>query len=163
MTDAQAKEIAPTDFDFIIGDWNVAHSRLRERLVGCDDWIQFAGTSKTRKILGGFGNVEDNFLELPDGRYRAAAIRSYDLATRLWAIWWLDARNPGELDVPVMGGFQAGVGVFYSENVLNGKAIRVRFTWSVPEDGCPLWDQAFSPDAGDSWETNWTMRFTRAS
>jgi hypothetical protein len=23
------------------------------------------------------------------------------------------------------------------------------------------WDQAFSADAGDTWETNWTMEFRR--
>jgi hypothetical protein len=23
------------------------------------------------------------------------------------------------------------------------------------------WDQAFSPDGGQSWETNWTTDFTR--
>jgi hypothetical protein len=26
----------------------------------------------------------------------------------------------------------------------------------------PRWEQAFSDDAGKSWETNWTMDFRRA-
>ena len=59
--------IPPDDFDFIIGDWRVRHRRLKTRLAGCDEWIEFEGTSTTRRILGGFGNLEDNALDLPEG------------------------------------------------------------------------------------------------
>lgn len=83
--------VPPPDFDFIIGDWRVSHRRLNARLQGCKDWTEFRGTSSTRKILGGFGNIEDNVLQFPDGDVRAVAIRSYDPGTRSWAIWWLAA------------------------------------------------------------------------
>ncbi len=63
--------------------------------------------------------------------------------------------------MPVIGQFQDGLGVFYADDVLNGIAIRVRFTWSVPADGAPRWEQAFSTDSGITWETNWKMKFTR--
>lgn len=53
---------APNDFDFIIGDWMVKHERLRERLVGSDEWDRFDGFSSTVKTLGGFGNLEDHLL-----------------------------------------------------------------------------------------------------
>jgi len=66
------------------------------------------------------------------------------------------------MDVPVIGHFNDGVGVFYAEDVLNGAAIRVRFTWSVPSDGAPRWEQAFSADLGVTWEANWRMKFVRA-
>ncbi len=77
----------PDDFDFIIANWTVEHSRLKERLTGCQEWVDFSGESSTRKILGGLGNVEDNLLYLPEGDYRAAAFRSYDTASKQWAIW----------------------------------------------------------------------------
>ena len=77
----------PDDFDFIIGDWTVEHSRLKERLTGCQEWVDFSGESSTTKILGGLGNVEDNLLHLPEGDYRAAAFRSCDMASKTWAIW----------------------------------------------------------------------------
>ena len=32
------------DFDFLIGDWRVHHRRLKERLAGNHDWIEFEGT-----------------------------------------------------------------------------------------------------------------------
>ena len=62
--------IAPSraeDFDFFIGAWRVAHRRLKERLVGCDDWVEFTGTALFQKVLGGQGNIDDNTLDLPGG------------------------------------------------------------------------------------------------
>jgi hypothetical protein len=152
---------AADDFNFVIGSWRVLHRRLKERLAGCDEWVTFEGTSSTRKILGGNGNLEDNFLGLPDGPYRAVALRSFNASTGQWSIWWLDGRNPGVLDTPVVGQFRDGVGTFYADDALNGKAIKVRFTWQLPNTGNPRWEQAFSEDSGASWETNWTMDFIR--
>ncbi len=148
-------------FDFIIGDWRVHHRRLRQRLAGCREWLEFEGTSTTRKILGGFGNLEDNALELPDGPYRAVAMRSFDPTTALWAIWWLDGRMPHQLDVPVIGGFDDGIGLFHADDMLDGRPIKVRFTWTPLDENAARWEQAFSDDGGNTWETNWTMGFVR--
>jgi len=81
------RDSQPDDFDFILGSWRVENSRLKERLTGCLEWVDFSGESSTRKILGGLGNVEDNLLRLPEGDYRAAAFRSNDMASKKWAIW----------------------------------------------------------------------------
>ena len=153
---------APTDFDFIIGDWTVEHRRLNARLQGSDEWTTFSGRSSTAKTLGGFGNLEDNILDFPDGRVRALAMRSYCAKTGTWSIWWLDGRNPAALDVPVVGKFSDGVGLFFADDVLDGQAIRVRFTWTALPGRNPTWEQAFSNDGGETWETNWTMRFVPA-
>ena len=151
--------IAPSDFDFIIGDWKVQHRRLNERLCDCDNWTEFSGESSTSKILGGFGNLEDNLLHLPTESFHAVALRSYCSSARRWSIWWLDGRNPTHLDVPVTGEFRGDTGLFFSDDVLHGRAIKVRFTWHAPRDANPRWEQAFSADGGASWETNWTMEF----
>jgi len=152
---------APTDFDFVLGDWRVKHRRLRERLAGCDEWIEFDGEMSTRSVLGGFGNIEDNRLEFPEGEFRAVALRSYDASHRTWSIWWLDGRFPGILDVPVVGSFAEGVGTFYADDTFQGKPIRIRFVWSKRGVDQLRWEQAFSPDGGATWETNWTMDFFR--
>ena len=151
----------PSDFDFIIGDWQVIHRRLDVRLSGCTQWTEFMGTSSTRKILGGFGNVEDNVLGFPDAEVQAAAFRSFDPITKAWAIWWLDGRAPHSLDVPVIGRFAGSVGTFFADDWFDGKPIKVRFTWHANPGGRPVWEQAFSDDAGANWETNWVMEFTR--
>ena len=150
------------DFDFFIGRWRVAHHRLKERLAGCTEWADFAGSCVTQKILGGLGNMDDNVLDLPGDAYRAVTLRAFNPATGLWSIWWLDGRNPGALDPPMVGRFEDGVGTFYADDRFAGRPIRVRFLWTLPEPGRPRWEQAFSPDGGKSWETNWVMDFTRA-
>ena len=39
--------LAPADFDFIIGCWNGGHRRVKSRLNGCTEWIEFQGVSTT--------------------------------------------------------------------------------------------------------------------
>lgn len=151
-----------SDFDFEFGSWRVKHRRLKARLVGCDEWEEFEGSCETRPILGGHGNVEDNVIHLPGGTYRAIALRSYDPAQDSWAIWWLDARSPHALDVPVVGGFRNGVGHFYADDSHDGQPVRLRFIWSRTATASPRWEQAMSVDGGETWELNWTMDFVRA-
>ena len=145
----------------MLGDWQVTQRRLNARLVGCTEWTEFQGTSYTRKILGGLGNVEDNVLHFPDGAVRAAAFRSFNVPTQEWAIWWLDGRTPHQLDTPVIGGFSEAVGTFFARDTWEGKPITVRFTWRTNPGKNPVWEQAFSDDEGKSWETNWVMEFVR--
>jgi hypothetical protein len=151
-----------TDFDFVLGDWTVAHRRLAARLVGSQEWVEFRGTMSTRAILGGAGNIEDNLLDLPGGAYRAVAVRSFDAASGTWAIWWLDGRAPHQLDVPVVGDFVNGVGTFFADDTIDGRPVRVRFVWSRQSADALRWEQAFSADGGRTWEVNWTMAFARS-
>ena len=51
------------------------------------------------------------------------------------------------------------------ERILCGhvhRPIQVRFIWSGATTPTPRWEQAFSEDGGETWETNWIMDFTRA-
>lgn len=153
--------LAPADFDFIIGDWLVKHQRLNSRLSNCTEWTEFSGYSSTVKTLGGFGNLEDNLLQLPDGVVRAVAMRSFCPSSGLWSIWWLDGRNPSTLDVPVVGSFIGHIGTFFADDLLDGRPIKVRFTWTALPGQNPRWEQAFSNDRGETWETNWKMEFVR--
>lgn len=151
-----------TDFDFEFGHWRVKHRRLGTRLADADDWEEFEGISETRPVLGGNGNVEDNVLHIGSGTYRAIALRSFDQVNRTWAIWWLDNRAPHNLDVPVVGRFENGVGTFLADDVLDGRAVRLRFQWLRTDTDNPRWEQALSDDWGESWEINWTMDFQRS-
>jgi len=147
------------DFDFVMGDWRVHHRLISAKTR---QWIEFDGTMSTRKIMEGFGNVEDNVLDSPNGRYRAAGMRAYDPKTGSWAIWWVDGRDPhGAIDPPVKGRFDNGVGRFYSDGMVNGKPVRTRYQWSHADADHAHWEQASSSDGGKTWETNWTMEFTR--
>jgi hypothetical protein len=149
------------DFDFWMGWWNVRNRRLRERLAGSTEWEEFASTSVARPILGGLGN-EDEFRTEWNGGFVAMSFRFFDPETRRWSIYWADSRRPGVLDPPLFGSFDSDTGVFEGEDVFEGRPIRVRFVWSDVTTSAPRWEQAFSEDGGQSWETNWIMEFTRA-
>lgn len=149
-----------SDFDFLHRDWKVHHRKLTTRLAGADDWVEFHGTSTTRPIMGGYGNVEDNFLEDPGGAYRATAIRAFEASSGLWRIWWLDLRAPADLGPPVVGRFAQGLGEFFADDVWRGAPIKVRFLWQTKAGPGPRWEQAFSPDGGANWESNWFMQFS---
>ena len=149
------------DFDFLMGAWKVRHRRLKERLLGCQDWERFDGETRVWPLLDGRGNVDDNLLHLPSGPYRAVSLRAFDEAAQQWSIWWLDGRQPHQLDPPVVGGFADGVGEFQCDDELRGQPIRVRFRWTGTSGLSPRWEQAFSADGGRSWEINWEMDFER--
>jgi hypothetical protein len=149
------------DFDFWFGRWHVRNRRLRERLAGCGEWVEFDATSTARPLLDGIGN-EDEFRTDHDGGFIGMSFRFYDEATGRWSIYWADSRRCGVLDPPVFGRFAGDVGVFEGEDTFAGRPILVRFTWSGVTTPAPRWEQAFSADAGATWETNWTMEFTRA-
>ena len=147
------------DFDFQFGDWTVHHRVKRAN----GEWYEMEGTSNARPVLGGLGNVEDNVFHRPGGHTRGTALRTYDPATATWAIWWVDSRVPhGALDPPVKGRFENGVGTFYSDGDMNGKPVRTRYLWSQITKTSARWEQAYSYDAGKTWDTNWVMTFTRS-
>jgi len=150
------------DFDFFVGRWTVRHRRLKQRLAGSTQWEEFGGTSLMQKVMDGQGNFDDNLIDLPGRPYRAVSLRSFDPKTKQWAIWWVDGRDPHHrLDPPMVGGFSEGIGTFYADETLDGRPIRVRYLWTdITANSC-RWQQAFSPDGGQTWETNWVMDFTR--
>lgn len=147
-------------FDFLVGEWRVRHRRLKQRLAGSSEWESFGGRTSMRKILGGLGNIDENVVELPAGSYEAVSLRLFEPADGQWSIWWIDARSP-DITSPVRGRFEAGIGTFFSDDTLEGRPIRVRFVWSRIAARSAQWEQAFSADAGSTWETNWVMHFER--
>lgn len=159
---AASPPAAGGDWQFLVGRWHVRHRKLRERLVGSNDWMEFEGSCENWPILGGAANVDDNIFHTPDETYRGVGLRAYDPATKSWAIWWLDSRRADRLDVLVRGTFESGVGTFLAEDSWKGTPVTVRFRWSDITPRSAKWEQAFSTDGGATWEVNWVMHFTRA-
>ena len=149
------------DFDLFFGSWHARHRRLKQRLAGSSEWIEFDGTQQLQPLLGGVANVDDNIFNMPGGTYRGVSLRAFNPQTKSWAIWWLDGRFPHKIDVPVVGRFEHGVGTFLADDTFEGRPIKVRFLWSNITPATRQWEQAFSPDGGRSWETNWITHFTK--
>ena len=163
----QASAISPEGtpsaraFDFLHGAWKVTHRKRRKRLAGDNDWFSFLGDLTVAPILAGLGNFDDNRLADPGGASQAHSLRIFDPGTGLGSIWWLASRGPG-LEAPVVGRFDGAKGSFFADDRLDVRPIRVRTTYEPRSDRTAQWTQAFSPDAGATWEDNWIMDFTRA-
>lgn len=150
---------AAEDFDFLMGDWTVRNRRLKARWSGAPAWEAFEGRSRCEPRLGGLSNIEQ--IDFPDRGFSGMTVRLFDPAARRWSIYWISSRD-GVLQPPVCGGFDGEAGVFFGEDLDDGRFVLVRFDWLKrgPEGG-PRWSQAFSLD-GQAWETNWVMDFVRA-
>jgi hypothetical protein len=148
------------DFDFLMGAWRIHSRRLRERLKGSTSWEEFTGRATARKILGGLGNMDEVTFERDPGPLLGMTVRFYNPETRQWSIYWADSVN-GFSPAPMVGEFKQGRGEFYDQETFEGRSIYVRFIWSgITATSC-RWEQAFSADGGQTWETNWIMDFIR--
>lgn len=93
--------------------------------------------------MGGYSNVDDLVLNAPGAPYRGVALRSFDPKSQQWSIWWLDGRTPlGPLDPPMR--------IHSSESLF-------RLDSSGPTSPPRPVTQAYSPDGGKTWETNWVQ------
>jgi len=149
------------DFDYLVGDWNLKNRKLKSRLTGSKEWIDFESRVQMHQILDGLGNI-DKYTDHASGKpYEGVALRLFDPKTRLWSIYWADG-NSGRLDPPVVGSFENKVGHFFARDTYQGKNIIVVFRWDVRDPQFPIWSQAFSTDEGKSWEWNSINVSTRA-
>ncbi|ADD39795.1 hypothetical protein [Stackebrandtia nassauensis] len=148
------------NFDFLVGTWTSKQRRLREILNGCDEWYEFTGDLKCWSIWDGAGNIDE--VTFPDQGYSGVTVRLYDAKTDEWSLYWASSRSPMALP-PQVGRFVDGRGEFYADDVFNGEKIKVVFIWSNITATTARWEQAFSRDGGETWETNWVADFTRTS
>lgn len=148
------------DFDFLTGAWHVRNVKLKSRLSGCSDWIEFPATQELRPVLLGQGNVDHFRTDYGGTPFEGLTLRLFNPVTRLWSIYWADS-NQVTLDKPVLGSFQDGIGLFFTRDTFEGRPIIMQFKWDATDPAAPVWSQAFSDDDGASWEWNWYMHFSR--
>jgi hypothetical protein len=145
------------DFDFEVGTWKVHLKRLDHRLVGSTNWVEFDGTSVTRKVWGGRADLEEFETDSPvGGHIEGLTLRLYDPQTHQWSLYWATSKS-GAMGVPTIGEFKNGRGEFFDTEPSgpNGRSILCRFVWTNTNTGTPHFEQSFSEDGGKTWEVNW--------
>jgi hypothetical protein len=145
-------------FDFNHGAWLVTNRRLKARGVGSDDWDIFPSYETAQLWMDGMVSIDES--DFPTKGFRGMTVRIYNPEADQWAIYWINSSR-GVLEPPVFGRFENGRGRFVGDDVDDGRAVKVRFDWSVTDTDAPRWSQAFSYDEGATWETNWIMEFRR--
>jgi hypothetical protein len=151
------------DFDFEVGTWKIHLKRLDHRLVGSTTWVEFDGTSVTRKVWDGRADLEEFETDSPaSGHIEGMTLRLYDPQTHQWSLYWGTSKSRA-LGVPTIGEFKNGRGEFFDTEPSgpNGRAILVRFVWSEITPNSAHFEQSFSDDGGKTWEVNWITDQTR--
>ncbi len=150
------------DFDFEGGRWQIHLKRLLHPLTGSKEWVEFDGTSVTRKVWDGKAWLEEFQTTGPTGKVEGLTLRLYHPDSHQWYLYWSNAKD-GVLGIPTIGEFKDGVGEFYDQEPINGRAILVRYVWSKITPNSAHFEQAFSDDGGKTWEVNWITDQTRVA
>lgn len=150
------------DFDWEIGNWATHVRVLRNPLTGAaPDWAEFRGTSIVKPILGGRANSVELSVKNGKGAIEGVSLRLYNPQSRQWSLNYASVRG-GTMTAPVYGGFDGkGRGLFYGQDMLEGRAIWIRFVITVVSPNEARFEQSYSADAGATWETNWIAVDTR--
>ena len=149
------------DFDFFLGRWQVHNRRLLHPLMGSKEWVEFDGVSVAHRMWDGRANMEEYEGDSPTGRIDGLTVRTYNEGTHEWSEYWANSRN-GAFSLPAaVGHFANGRGEFFEHEPIDGRPVLVRYVWLNQSAKQCRWEQAFSTDEGKTWETNWTMDFTR--
>lgn len=145
----------PGDFDFLTGEWRIAHRRLRAP----GDWDVFNGEATCWGILGGVCSVEE--LRIPERNFSGMGLRLLDAENRIWSDYWVNGRS-GVLGAGGQtGGFVDNVGTFGADDMDGDQPIKVRGIWDNISPTTTRWRQAVSRDGGVTWEENWIMDWTK--
>ncbi len=150
------------DFDFELGSWKIHLKKLEHPLTGSNKWIEFDGTSVTRKVWDGRSHIEEFETDGPAGHIEGLTLRLYNPQSHQWSLYWATSKS-GTIGLPTVGEFKDGVGEFYDHEEINGRMTLVRFLWTKTNSDSPHFEQSFSEDGGKTWEVNWITDQTRVS
>jgi hypothetical protein len=146
----------PGDFDFLHGEWKIAH----QRLLKPGEWDRFAGEATCWSILGGVASIEE--LCIPARDFSGMGLRTLDMKEMVWSDYWMNAKWGVIGSEGVKGGFVRGDGVFLSDDVDGDTPIKVIGLWDQITGTSCRWRQGVSRDGGKTWQWNWIMDWTRA-
>jgi hypothetical protein len=152
-------QAAPTggvhDFDYHVGSWTSVQRRMKQSWTTSPEWDEFPGKTTYVQYLDGTISIDQTDFQTKG--FSGLTMRVFDPVRRQWFIYWINSRNPA----PMIGGFQGNRGLFYGDDKDGDLPIKVRFIRTKMPPDKERWEQAFSRDNGQSWETNWTADFTR--
>lgn len=149
------------DFDPLLGNFTFHLHYMLHPLTSSPDWTDMAGTGACYKVWNGRAQLDTIELDGPNGSHmEGLTLRLYDPAARQWRLYWANSRI-GRLDPPQVGAFRNGHGDFYTTDTINNRTTLIRFDWTRLTSGTPHFEQAFSPDGGQTWQVNWITNQTR--
>ena len=160
---AAAARDSQRDFDFELGSWKIHLKRRVNPLSGSTKWIEFHGTSVTRRVWDGRAQIEEFETDGAAGHIEGLTLRLYNPKTRQWSLYWANSKDGSMGGPPNVGEFRDGVGNFYCMDTYKGKMVLVKYEWSKITPTTAHFEQSYSEDGGKTWEANWITDQTRVS
>jgi len=147
LAHAACPDLTYRQFDFWLGDWNVATAD--GKLVGRDD---------IEKAYGGC-TLQEHWTSVDGGTGGSFSI--YDASRKLWHQTWVD--STGTL-VVLEGGLKDGRMVLTGEMTQDGKRQLDRMSWMPPQAGTAgkirqLWET--SVDGGKTWKIIFDVYYSK--
>src|SRR5882724_12994317 len=150
------------DFDFEVGSWNIHLKRLKDRLAGSTAWVEFDGTSVTRKVWDGKADLEEFETDSSaSGHIEGLTLRLYNPQSHQWSLYWANSKSGTIGGPPNVGEFKNGRGEFFCQDTLDDRTILTRYVWSDITLNSAHFEQSFSDDVGKTWEVNWISNLTK--
>lgn len=123
--------------------------------------MEFDARADVSPLLDGFGHI-DRYHAVRDGTpFEGMTLRLFNPGTAEWSLHWADTTRARTLLPPMIGRFANNTAEFFGEETVDGRRVLCRYRWTRVDTGSPQWEQAFSDDGGQTWETNWIMTLTR--
>lgn len=148
----------PGEFDFLSGNWRIAHRR--RPAAGKTEWDEFPGEATCWSILGGVASIEE--LRIPARNFSGMGIRLLDVEKKIWSDFWVNAKSGVLMTPGTTGGFVNGVGIFDAQDTDGDTPVIIRGMWDRITPTSCRWTQAVSRDNGKTWDLDWEMAWTRA-
>ena len=154
-------------FDFDLGSWKTHSRRLLKPLTGSTTWVEMDGVTVVRPVWGGKANLAELEADGPRGHLQLLSLRLYDPTAQQWNLNFATSGvgilnvSGNAQSVPMIGRFVGKRGEFYDQEPYNGRTIWVRFVIEPLSATTARSEQAFSDDAGRTWEVNWINDYTR--
>src|SRR5262249_34055647 len=152
---ATEKRDGQHDFDFEAGSWKIHLKRRLDPLTGSNKWVEYDGTTVTRKVWDGRAWIEEVDTSGTAGHNQRLTLRLYKPESRQWSLYWANSRQGILGGPPNVGEFKNGRGEFYCQDTINGRVILIRYIWSEITPNSAHFEQSFSDDGGKTWEVNW--------
>jgi len=143
LAQAACADLAYRQFDFMLGDWNVATAD--GKLIGHDH---------LEKAYGGCV-VQEHWTSVDGGTGSSFSI--YDMSRKLWHQTWVD--STGTL-VVLEGGLKDGRMLMSGEMTDGGKRVQDRMSWT-PQDGKIRQRWETSADGGKTWVTIFDVYYSK--
>jgi hypothetical protein len=150
-------------FDFWIGEWDVTNLN---RSAGGGEWVETGtATNRVYAVVGGCAVVEHwsgKALGQPPLAIEGFSVRAFDSEREVWDLVLLwPIQGPAPFGTP-SGRFSDGRGDFLNRVVnARGDTVRTRLSFSGIRPDAFQWNNAFSADAGATWDSTWIMHFRR--